>query len=77
MKQVILQYWALAAQGGILGLLAWLFQSMRKLLSSFMQDNNYMKAGIQAVLRDRIIQNHNNLTEKGFATVPDMEHPDI
>jgi len=74
MVEFILQYWLAFLMGGISWLFKRYFKSIDNKMDKFILENHAMKAGIQAVLRDRIRQSHQYLMDKGYATVEDRDN---
>jgi len=73
MTDLILEYWVVVAMGGLLYFIKKYFNHFDKKIDKFITENKSMKLGIQAVLRDRIIQSHRYLTDKGFASIEERD----
>jgi hypothetical protein len=70
MQEWILRYWIEV----LFGLISTgLFAGYRR-LSSKVKEQDAIKLGIQALLRDRIIQSYNHYQEKGFCPIYALEN---
>lgn len=70
MTEWILKYWLQVIFGGILTLIAWTV----KKLSKKMNEQEAIKMGVQALLRDRIIQAYNVYMERGYCPIYGREN---
>lgn len=69
-----MEYWLVAVMGGVLYLFKKYMKDLDAKFDKFIMENTAMKSGIQAVLRDRIIQSHKYLIDKGIANVEDRDN---
>lgn len=70
MKEWILKYWLEVLFGAII---AGLFAGYKKLAGK-LKEQDAIKLGIQALLRDRIIQSYNHYQEKGCCPIYALEN---
>jgi hypothetical protein len=74
MTEFIMQYWLAFLFGGITYLFRHYLKKLDTKLDTFTKEQVAMKVGIQAVLRDRIIQSHKYLGDRGYATIEDRDN---
>lgn len=67
MTEFIIKYWLQVLFAAALGLLT-------KAVRKEMKDQKAIKLGVQAILRDRLIQSYNHHTEKGCCAIHDREN---
>lgn len=65
MYEWIARWWVEAAMGIIISALTLSFHSLRRKTKLAVAENTALKAGIKALLRDRIVQAYNHYREKG------------
>lgn len=66
MKDWMARWWLDAIMGGALTLLGFAFSWSRKKLKAAHNENDALKAGIKALLRDRIVQGYHMYIELGY-----------
>lgn len=78
MIETILEYWVLVITGvGLYFIRKYLKKLEDKLDRKFdavLKEYSAVKYGTQAMLRDRIIQSYNYLTQRGYATIDDRDN---
>ena len=72
MKEFILKYWLEA----VFGIVITIFGAGYGKLNRKIQEQEAIKLGIQALLRDRIIQQYNHYHDKGFCPIYALENVD-
>lgn len=70
MKEWILKYWIEV----LFGLIAAGLTAGYKKLDSKLKEQDAIKLGIQALLKDRIIQSYNHYMEKGYCPINALEN---
>lgn len=65
MTEFFIKYWVEAVFGLVLGLLGCGYRKLDKRL----REQGAVKLGVQALLRDRIVQSYNNYLEKGYCPI--------
>lgn len=70
MTEFILQYWLQAVFGGIIIILGWVVKKIKQQK----KEQDAIKLGVQALLRDRIIQSYYHYTEKKYITLHGLEN---
>lgn len=74
MREFITQYWMEVAFSIMIGILS---ATMRKIwaeLKCEMKDQKCIKNGVQAILRDRLIQAYNHHMQLGFCSIHDKDN---
>lgn len=74
MKDFIVKYWLQVIFGGALAILGGFTKWIVAMLKSEMCDQASIKAGVQAILRDRIIQSYNTHMEVGYCAIHDRDN---
>ncbi len=74
MHEFIVKYWVEALFGLVLAFLGWLYRKLAKRVKETRVKQTAIEEGMQALLRDRIIQAYNHYTDKGFCPIYGMEN---
>lgn len=74
MEGFILRYWIEVLFTGILGILTFVIKRALLQLKEEMKCQVAIRAGMQAILRDRILQAYHQYTRIGYCGVPDREN---
>jgi hypothetical protein len=74
MKEWLIKYWLQVIFGAILTGIAWCLRIMSTKLKRKLSEQEAIKLGIQALLRDRLIQSYNHYIEKGFCPIYALEN---
>lgn len=70
MLEWVLKYWLEAVFGVVTAMLAWGYRRLERKL----KEQDAIKYGIQALLRDRIIQTYNHYMDKGHCPIYAMDN---
>lgn len=70
----IAQYWMEFAFGLVVTALGLAYKGLSKKLKEEITEQKALRAGVQSLLRDRLIQTHNHYIEKGYIPVYGMEN---
>ena len=74
MKEFIIKYWIEVLFSMIIGLLGYCTRNISRLLKSEMADQKSIRLGVQAMLRDRLIQSYNFHMKIGFCEIHDRDN---
>lgn len=74
MKDWLIKYWLQVIFGAILSGMAGCFKIMSNKLKRKLNEQEAIKLGIQALLRDRLIQSYNHYMDKGFCPIYALEN---
>lgn len=74
MGDFILKYWLQVLFSFILGALSFITKRISTLLQREMVDQKSIRLGVQAILRDRLIQSYNFHIELGFCAIHDRDN---
>lgn len=74
MKDWLIKYWLQVIFGAILTGIAGSLKIMSAKLKRKISEQEAIKLGIQALLRDRLIQSYNHYLEKGFCPIYALEN---
>lgn len=74
MRVFIVQYWLEFIFTGALGLLGFAVKRITVALKKEMTDQACIKLGVQAILRDRIIQTYNQHSSKGYCAIHNRDN---
>ena len=74
MWEFILKYWLEVIFAAVVGLLSIGYQRLGSKVKHSREDQNAVKNGILALLRDRIIQAYNHYMEKGYIPIYGIEN---
>lgn len=69
MTSFITQYWIGAAFGFTISLFGFLYKALHKRVKEELVEQNSLRLGVQALLRDRIIQAYNDYMDKGYCPI--------
>ncbi len=70
MWNFIIEYWVEVVFSGVLAIFGILYRSLHKKL----KEQEHIKLGVQAILRDRIISSYNQYMEKGYYPIYAQEN---
>ena len=70
----IAKYWIEAGFGVIVAALGWCYRRLARRVKAEIADQAALKNGVQALLRDRIIQAHGHYMERGTIPIYGMEN---
>lgn len=76
MQEWILKYWIQVLFGLIVTGLVAGYKKLSSNITTKFKEQEAIKLGIQALLRDRIIQSYNHYQEKGYCPIYAMENVD-
>lgn len=74
MKEFMVRYWVEFLYTSALGILGYCITKIRSVLAKEMADQSCIKLGVQAILRDRIIQSYNLHSERGYCAIHDRDN---
>ena len=74
MNEFILEYWLQVVFGVILAILSFGVRKIADSLKNEIADQKSIKLGIQAILRDRLIQSYNVHTALGYCEIHDRDN---
>lgn len=74
MQEFILRYWLEVFFGLVLGFLSFVIKRIAVSLNKEMKDQSSIKIGVQAILRDRLINSYNYHIELGFCSIHDRDN---
>ena len=72
--EFITHYWLEVLFGAALSLLGLAYRTLSSRFKQYMKEQDAVKLGIQALLRDRIIQTYNHYSAKGYCPIYGMEN---
>lgn len=74
MDDFIIKYWLQVLFGAVLTVLGFCTKRITTNLKKEMVDQKSIKAGVQAILRDRLIQSYNKHTVLGYCEIHDRDN---
>ena len=74
MSEFILEYWLQVVFGTILTILSFGVKKLSSMLKNEIAEQNSIKRGIQAILRDRLIESYNIYTGTGFCAIHNRDN---
>lgn len=74
MKEFIIRYWIEFLFSGMIGILTYSMTKISEQFNKEIEDQRAIKVGIQAILRDRLIQAYNVHTKRGFCSIHDRDN---
>ncbi len=74
MRDFIVKYWLEFVFTGAITVLSIAIKNIVTVLKKEMTDQACIRHGVQAILRDRIIQAYNQYTEKGYCAIHDRDN---
>ena len=69
MPEWIVKYWVEWLFGIVVAILGYLLKKINKRVKDTAKKNNAIELGVQALLRDRMVDNYNRYAEKGYAPI--------
>lgn len=74
MREFIIKYWLQVLFGAVLSVLGMITKRISDVLKKEMCDQQSIKLGVQAILRDRIIQSYNHHMKVGYCAIHDRDN---
>lgn len=74
MGEFIIKYWIEFILSCVVGILSFTLTRITQQFKKEIEDQKALKLGIQAMLRDRLIQAYNRHTRKGFCSIQDRDN---
>ena len=74
LKDFVIQYWVEVGFGLVVALFSIAYKQLSKRIKDRINDQDVLKLGVQALLRDRIVESYNKYTEKGHCPIYAMEN---
>lgn len=74
MQEFILKYWLEVSFGAIIGFFGFIIKKIVNSLNKEMKDQSSIKVGVQAILRDRLINSYNYHIDLGFCSIHDRDN---
>lgn len=65
MREWVIRWWLDIVMGGVVALLGFGYRRLRRRVKAASGENEALKAGIKALLRDRIVRAYNDYMDKG------------
>ena len=74
MYDFIVKYWLETLFSVVLGAITYVIKKIADNLKREMEDQKSIKLGVQAILRDRLIQSYNYHIEEGYCSIHDRDN---
>lgn len=74
MTEFILKYWVQVGMGLLVAFIGWCTKNTRKIVQREFINYSALASGVQALLRDRLIQSYNYHIQKGYCAVHDKDN---
>lgn len=74
MQEFIIRYWIEFLFSGLITVLSYSMMKISQQFKKEVKDQKSIKIGIQAILRDRLIQSYNKHTREGFCSIHDRDN---